>query len=39
MPYEGVAHWVAISMFNCKPGKIILMDSLFKGKADMLYEK
>ena len=26
--HNGVTHWVAISTFNCKPGEIMLMDSL-----------
>ena len=37
--YDGVAHWVAISTFNCKPGEIILMDSLFKGRVSVHIKK
>ena len=33
--HYGGAHWVAISTFNCKSGKIMLMDSLFKGRVSV----
>ena len=37
--HDGVAHWVAISTFNFKPGEIMLMDSLFKGRVSVHIKK
>ena len=37
--HNGVAHWVAISTFNCKPGEIMLMYSLFKGRVSVHIKK
>ena len=37
--HNGVAHRVAISTFNCKPGEIMLMDSLFKGRVSVHIKK
>ena len=37
--HDGVAHWVVISTFNCKPGEIMLMNSLFKGRVSVHIKK
>ena len=37
--HDRVAHWVGISTFNCKPGEIMLMDSLFKGRGSVDIKK
>ena len=37
--HDGVAHWVAISTFNCKPGNIMSMDNLFKGRISVHIKK
>ena len=39
IPHDGVAHWVVISMVKSKPGEIMLMDSLFKGKVSVHIKK
>ena len=30
--HDGNYHWVTVSTYNCKPGEVIYMDSLFTGK-------
>eukprot|EP00794_Sanderia_malayensis_P014643 gene14643-16162_t len=30
--HHGNFHWVAISTYNCQPGEVCYMDSLFHGK-------
>ena len=37
--HDGVTHWVVISTFNCKPGEIMLMNSLFKGRVSVHIKK
>ena len=36
---DDVAHWVAISTFNFKSGKIMLIDNLFKGRVSVHIKK
>ena len=32
--HDGNIHWLAISTINCSPGKVMVMDSMFKGRMN-----